>query len=128
VDYLLDTCTFLWYAQRPAMLSAAAVTALNDPGSGLFLSDASLWEITLKHSAGTLPLPDAPRVWVPEKLAYHQVNAAPLTHDTFFRSGELPRIHSDLFDRLIAAQAMELSLAILSPDVPLSLLGASRIW
>ena len=128
VRYLLDTCTFLWHAQQPAMLSPAAVTVLNDAGSGLFVSDVSLWEITLKHSAGKLPLPDAPRLWIPQKLAHHQLQSLALTHEAIFRSGELPRVHADPFDRLLAGQAIEYSLILLSPDVSLSLLGASRVW
>jgi len=128
VRYLLDTCTFLWHAQQPAMLSPAAVAAINDPESQLFVSDVSLWEITLKHSAGKLPLPDTPRVWIPQKLAHHQLQSLALAHEAIFRSGELPRDHADPFDRLLAAQAIESSLILLSPDVPLSLLGAARVW
>jgi PIN domain nuclease of toxin-antitoxin system len=41
---------------------------------------------------------------------------------------DLPSVHSDPFDRLIAAQAIENNLTILSPDRPLSFLGAKRIW
>ena len=65
VRFLLDTCTFLWHAQQPAMLSVAARDALNDSANELFVSDVSVWEVTLKHSAGKLPLPDEPRVWIP---------------------------------------------------------------
>ena len=128
VRYLLDTCTFLWHAQQPSMLSPAAVAALNDFESELFVSDVSLWEITLKHSAGKLPLPDRPRVWIPRKLAHHQLQTLSPTREAVFRSGELPRVHADPFDRLLAAQAIESSLILLSPDVPLSLLGAARVW
>jgi PIN domain nuclease of toxin-antitoxin system len=128
VRYLLDTCTFLWHAQQPGQLSPAAIAALNEPESEHFLSDVSLWEISLKHSAGKLPLPCAPREWIPEKLAYHQLQSLALTHAAIFRSGELPMIHPDPFDRLLAAQAIESSLVMLSPDQTLSLLGASRVW
>lgn len=128
VRYLLDTCTFLWHAQQPAMLSPVAVAALNDAGSELFVSDVSLWEITLKHSTGKLPLPDAPRSWIPQKLIHHQFHSLALTHEAIVRSGELPRVHADPFDRLLAAQAIESSLILLSPDVPLSLLGTARAW
>ena len=38
------------------------------------------------------------------------------------------RVHPDPFDRLLAAQAIESGMTILSPDAPLSLLGASRVW
>ena len=126
--YLLDTCAFLWLAQQPKLLSSEVTAVLNDAGAELFVSDVSIWEITLKHSAGKLPLPDAPKIWIPRKFVYHKLHALPLTREVIFRSGELPRVHSDPFDRLLAAQAMEAGLTILSPDTPLSLLGASRIW
>jgi PIN domain nuclease of toxin-antitoxin system len=128
MKYLLDTCTFLWHSQQPSMLTTAAVVALNDPSSELYLSDVSVWEITMKHSIGKLPLPDIPRVWIPEKLSYHQVQSLRLDLQAIYLSGELPRVHPDPFDRLLAAQAMESGMTILSPDTPLSLLGASRLW
>lgn len=126
--YLLDTCTFLWMCQQPEHLSQAAIARLEDPSNELFVSDVSVWEVTLKHSSGKLPLPDVPRIWIPQKFAYHQFQPLPLTHSAIYRSGELPRVHVDPFDRLLAAQAMENGMTMLSPDLPLSLLGASRVW
>lgn len=128
VRYLLDTCAFLWVSQQPTMLSKAAATVINDRVNELFVSDVSVWEVTLKHSTGKLPMPDKPRIWIPEKFAHHQFRPLPLEHGAIFRSGELPRVHADPFDRLLAAQAIEAGMTILSPDAPLSLLGASRIW
>ncbi len=125
---LLDTCAFLWLALPQGKLSAEATRQLNDPSTVLFLSDVSVWEISLKHSVGKLPLPDAPRQWMPRRLSFFQVQTLALHHDAIFRSGELPRVHADPFDRLLAAQAIEAGMTILSPDTPLSLLGASRIW
>ena len=49
------------------------------------------------------------------------------THAAIYRS-ELPRVHNDPFDRLLAAQALEEELTILSPDKPFALLGASMLW
>jgi PIN domain nuclease of toxin-antitoxin system len=128
VRYLLDTCTFLWASQQPSLLSKAAVAAINDRTNELSVSDVSIWEITLKHSAGKLPLPDTPRVWIPEKFAHHQFKPLGLNRDAIYRSGELPRVHPDPFDRLLVAQAIEAGMTILSPDAPLSTLGASRVW
>jgi PIN domain nuclease of toxin-antitoxin system len=128
VRYLLDTCTFLWLGQSPARLSAESARLIDLPEHEFFVSDVSVWEVALKHSTGKLPLPDAPRVWVAEKFAHHQLQRLPLTHAAIFRSGELPRAHADPFDRLLAAQALEEQMTLLSPDVPLSLLGAARVW
>lgn len=126
--YLLDTCTFLWVSQQPSMLSKVATAAINDRANELFVSDVSIWEVTLKYSAGKLPLPDNPRIWVPEKFAHHLFKPLALQQEEIYRSGELPRLHMDPFDRLLAAQAIESGMTLLSPDVPLSLLGASRVW
>ncbi len=128
VRYLLDTCAFLWLAQQPAMVSPRAAAAIDDAGNELFVSDVSIWEITLKHSAGRLPLPGAPRRWIPAKLSYHQLQSLRLDHAALYRSGELPRVHPDPFDRLLAAQAIETGMTLLSPDAPLSRLGAARLW
>lgn len=128
MSFLLDTCAFIWLALPQGRLSPLATEAINDSANELLLSDVSVWEITLKHSTGKLPLPDLPRQWLPSRLAFFKVRTLPLTHEAIYRSGELPRVHADPFDRLLAAQAMEAGMTILSPDLPLSLLGASRIW
>ena len=128
MKYLLDTCAFIWLALPQGKLSRAATEVLNNPITELFFSDAGVWEVSLKHAAGKLALPDVPRKWVPTRLAFYHIAPLSLTREVIFRSGELPRVHADPFDRLLAAQAMEAGLTILSPDTPLSLLGASRIW
>ena len=125
---LLDTCTFLWLALPQGKLSAEASRLINTPSAILFVSDASVWEICLKHSNGKLSLPDVPRQWLPSRMAFFQTQSLGISQAAIIRSGELPRIHSDPFDRLLVAQAIESGMTILSPDVPLSTLGASRIW
>lgn len=125
---LLDTCCFLWLALEPGKISKAASQAFDDPANARLMSDASILEIILKYSKGKLPLPGEPRAWLPDRLAFFRIQPLPISHDSIFRSGELPRVHNDPFDRLLAAQSIEESMIILSPDEPLSLLGASRIW
>lgn len=125
---LLDTCTFLWLALPQGKLSAEASRLINTPSTMLFVSDASVWEICLKHSNGKLSLPDAPRQWIPSRMAFFQTQSLGISQAAIVRSGELPPIHPDPFDRLLVAQAIESGMTILSPDTPLSSLGASRIW
>jgi PIN domain nuclease of toxin-antitoxin system len=125
---LLDTCTFLWLALEPRQISAAAREVIDDPDNALALSQASVLEIVLKHRAGKLPLPAPPHEWIPTRRAFFHLDDLPLTEPVIFRSGRLPGGHDDPFDRLIAAHAMETGRTVLSPDRPLSALGASRIW
>ena len=128
MNVLLDTCTFIWLAMPQNKLSVRATEILNDPANQLFLSEISIWEVTLKHSAGKLELPGQPRQWVPPQIKFHQLSTLPLATAAIYRSGEMPRVHADPFDRLLAAQAIEAGMTLLSPDEPLSLLGASRVW
>lgn len=126
--FLLDTCTFIWLAMPQNKLSPLAVELLDDAGHEWFLSDVSVWEVVMKHSSGKLPLPGEPREWLPSQLAFHRLERLPLEAEEIYLSGELPRVYPDPFDRLLAAQAIVHGMTILSPDVPLSFLGASRIW
>lgn len=128
MNLLLDTCAFIWLALPRGKLSAEATRLINLDSTSLFMSDVGVWEICLKHSTGKLKLPIAPREWLPSRMAFFHVMPLPLDHSAIFRSGEFPRVHADPFDRLLAAQAIESGMTILSPDMPLSLLGASRIW
>ena len=128
MKFLLDTCTFLWLALEPERLSDNAIRILDDPVSSLHLSDVSIWEIVLKNTAGKLPLPDVPHEWVPEQIAHWQLETLPISQSAIYGSGKLPKVHADPFDRLIAACAMESGFTLLSPDHPLSSLGAARIW
>ena len=125
---LLDTCTFLWLAFEPERISAVARKILDDPGTVRRLSQASVLEIVLKYRAGKLPLPEAPDVWIPSRREFFQLENLPLDERVIYRSGNLPDGHDDPFDRLIAAHAIESGSTLLSPDTPLSLLGAARLW
>jgi PIN domain nuclease of toxin-antitoxin system len=125
---LLDTCTFLWLAFEPERISAVARKILDDPGTVRRLSQTSVLEIVLKYRAGKLPLPEAPDVWIPSRREFFQLENLPLDERVIYRSGKLPNGHDDPFDRLIAAHAIESCSTLLSPDTPLSLLGAARLW
>lgn len=125
---LLDTCSFIWLALDPEKLSPVAVQLIDDDSNELFLSDVSLWEITLKNSVGKLPLPEAARSWLVAQRSFHRLVAVPIHESAIYLTSELPPVHPDPFDRLIAAQAIENQFTILSPDRPLSLLGANRVW
>jgi PIN domain nuclease of toxin-antitoxin system len=126
--FLLDTCTFIWLAMPQNKLSPLAVELLDEAGHEWFLSDVSLWEVVMKHSSGKLPLPGEPREWLPSQVEFHRLGRLTLHAEEIYLSGELPRVYADPFDRLLAAQAITQGMTILSPDTPLSLLGASRMW
>lgn len=128
MNILLDTCAFLWLAASPKRLSAAARRAIDDESNTLYLSDVSIWEISLKHALGKLPLPTPPRSWVPAQMAFFQCRRIAVEPSALYLSGELPLLHRDPFDRLLVAQAQCLGMPVLTPDPPFRQLGAKVIW
>lgn len=128
MNLLLDTCALIWLTSEPAQLSEAASTAINDPAAVLHVSHASLWEITLKHGAGKLALPDSPRKWWTDQVARWGLTELPLTAESLFRASELPPHRKDPFDRVILGQAKMLALHVLSPDGEFPAYGISFVW
>ena len=128
MNVVLDTCTFLWLAASPERISPAARASIDDELNTLFLSDVSVWEITLKHAMGKLSLPAPPRIWVPEQAAFFQLRRLAIEPSVLYLSGELPLVHRDPFDRLLAAQSQCVAMTILTPDQPFRDLGAETIW
>jgi len=125
---LLDTCAFIWLTSVPELLGAKAAKALDDPANDRVLSLASVWEITLKHHTGKLPLPSQPEVWIEEQLRLQDIEVLPLQRVVLYRSGSLPPIHKDPFDRVIAAEALHRDLRLLSPDEPFAKYGCAVLW
>lgn len=91
MNLLLDTCTFLWLAAEPEKLSQPAKDAFDDDANAFYLSDASCWEIVLKYSAGKLPLPAAPRIWIPRQVSFFQLLTLPIEREAIFTTGDSPK-------------------------------------
>ena len=128
MNLLLDSCVLIWLASEPARLSQAATAAINAPETALHVSHATLWEITLKHHAGKLVLPDAPRRWWSEQVGKWGLIELPITAEALLRGGELPPHHKDPFDRVILAHALLHDLVVVSPDQVFPAYGVKVVW
>ncbi len=113
---LLDTCTFLWIASGSEDLSDTCRTLFRAPENKVFLSAASLWEITIKYQLGKLPLPDPPQEFVPAQRLAHRIDSLPITESSVSHLATLPHHHRDPFDRMLVCQAIADGLIILTPD------------
>lgn len=113
---LLDTHTALWMFAGSREISPSLEDDLTDPDNELFFSDASAWEIVIKHSLGKLPLPMPPEVFVSAMVAQHRIIRLPISLEAIFAWGKLPFHHRDPFDRLLLAQANCESCSLVSCD------------
>lgn len=116
MKYLLDTSVWLW--------SVGSVDRINKPGrelmadgkQELYLSAASVWEISIKTALGRLRLPEAPARYVPSRLRQQGINSLPVLQNHALAVYELPMHHTDPFDRLLIAQAQLEDMVILTAD------------
>lgn len=125
---LLDTCTFLWIVSGSTRVPARVREVFQDPGTEVFLSVASAWEIALKHEGGRLPLPAPPDRFVPAEREAHGIASLAIDEVSALHVTRLPLLHRDPFDRLIVAQAIAHGLTILTPDPLVTQYPARTDW
>ncbi len=125
---LLDTHAFLWWVNDAPELSPKARKAIADPGNDCLLSLASCWEIAIKASIGKLKLSGAVERFIPEQLAANHFGRLDIDFRHVARVAAMPFHHRDPFDRLLAAQAEEEKLVIVSADAVFQAYGVKRVW
>lgn len=125
---LVDTHAFLWWIADDTSLSQKARDAIADPENECLLSAASAWEIAIKASLGKLALDEEVGRFVPEQLALNAFGVLPIELGHAVRVASLPFHHRDPFDRLLAAQALEEKIAVVTADAVFRRYGVTRIW
>ena len=127
MTYLLDTHTFLWQLNTPEVLPVRVLSILRDRSATLLVSLVIPWEIAIKVTTGKLEAAD-----LLDNFEIRVTKAKFSMLETSVRQviqgGRLPLHHRDPFDRLLAAQALDLKIPILSNDRIFDLYGVTRIW
>lgn len=127
MTYLLDTHTLIWFLRGPGSLPTRVRDLIEDRATILAVSLATPWEISIKTSAGRLDAADILKDFE-SILIRGRFNLLMPTLAQVMHSGSLPWFHRDPFDRLIAAQMLELGWSLLSKDVIFDAYGVRRIW
>ncbi len=115
MNLLLDTHVALWAITDHPGLSATARELILSPRATVWISVASIWEISIKHSLGRGEMPvsgkDAIRYF---RDAGYQFLAIEPEHAAAIET--LPKHHRDPFDRLLVAQALIEPMRLLTHD------------
>ena len=109
---LLDTSVLLWWLAGNSQLGREARTIVADAETEVFVSAATIWEISIKLELGKLKAPKNMEREV-EREGFSKL-AITLTHGQL--AGSLPKIHRDPFDRMLVAQAQLEDLELVSAD------------
>ncbi|MEZ5331489.1 MAG: type II toxin-antitoxin system VapC family toxin [Thermoanaerobaculia bacterium] len=122
---LLDTHAFLWWLQDAPQLSATARDAVADPGSLVFVSAASIWEIAIKRSLGRIDSGEADLV---AEIEANDFVELPIAARHAEAAGSLPRHHEDPFDRMLVAQARLEGLTCVTRDGAFGAYDVATLW
>lgn len=116
MQFLIDTHAFLWFVSNSKELSQTAKTIIEDGQNEIFISIASLWEISIKTALGKLSIKgnyDS----VIDDLNDNSIQILPINFAHTVEQNRLPfHHHRDPFDRIIIAQAIVENIDFISAD------------
>ena len=124
---ILDTHTFLWFINDSPELSNSAAELI-ESDVDLWISIASLWEISIKVNLNKLDLPDDYEKFIPHQIAINNIEILPVNLQHLIVLTKLPLHHRDPFDRLLIAQAIAEEVPIISIDKKFDLYEVDRQW
>jgi PIN domain nuclease of toxin-antitoxin system len=110
---LFDTHVLLWWLADDRRLTQNGRAIIASPNNDLFVSSASLWEISIKAALGRLEieLDD-----LENAIARNGFHSLPIGFRHALTAGRLPAVHRDPFDRMLVAQASLEELRVLTHD------------
>lgn len=112
MNYLVDTYIFLWWLDGNKQLKKLAQKILKDSHNHIFVSVASLWEISIKHAIGKLSL----KTTLPEMVSLSGFEVLPIQFTHVIQLETLKFHHRDPFDRIIIAQAQVEKFTFITDD------------
>jgi PIN domain nuclease of toxin-antitoxin system len=127
VRLLLDTHVLFWWMAQDARLNPRHRALIEDDESEIYVSAVTGWEISIKVKLGKRPeaaplLPD-----LTSKIVAAGFEILPLTLPQAERAGQLDLTNRDPFDRMLAAQAIDLGIDLATSDPTIANLGCSTI-
>jgi PIN domain nuclease of toxin-antitoxin system len=112
---LLDTHMFLWAVGGSALLKPAARRAI-ESAEQVFVSAASLWEISIKARLGKIEADPDQLLAAIDGSGFTEL---PVSAAHAVAASRLPLHHRDPFDRLLIAQCISEPLRFLTADAAL---------
>lgn len=126
--FIVDTHYVLWAAIDSSRMETWARKLIADLDNEVLVSAASVYEISLKARYGKIPeaavFESDLILNIESRLGF---GILPLEPETMARAARFDAHHADPFDRMIAAQAIQNNLPLLSTDNKLDGFGVRRL-
>ena len=116
MNFLLDTHVLIWWMEGSSKIGRRAKKTLFHPEAAIWVSAASIWEISIKAALGRLDPFDPPEDWARKLVNEMGVRSLSITFAHAEAVRHLPPHHADPFDRILIAHAQCESLTLLTVD------------
>jgi PIN domain nuclease of toxin-antitoxin system len=117
---LLDTHAAIWALSDPDRLGPAARETIERRSIALWVSAASVWELSTKHRLGRLPDGEALLAGWDRHLTRLGARELPIGFAHARLAGALEWEHRDPFDRMLVAQSRIESLPLVTKDAAIA--------
>ncbi|MCJ8314997.1 MAG: type II toxin-antitoxin system VapC family toxin [Saccharospirillaceae bacterium] len=109
---LLDTHVFIWWISGNELLGENAREMIANPVNEVYVSAATVWEMSIKKQLGKLEAPDD----IEQVVTQSGFLPLPISMFHAQQAGTLPTHHKDPFDRMLIAQAQADGLVVVTKD------------
>ena len=118
---LLDSHVVVWWLVGSRRLGEKGRKFITAPGTELYVSAASWWELSIKRAHGRL---NFDMIAARAILQKNSIGTIPVSMDHAEEAATLPHHHGDPFDRMLVAQASFEKLKLLTRDKKLEEYGS----
>jgi len=116
MKYLIDTNIFIWFIEGDSLLPKKFEEIISDSDNEIYISIASIWEITIKKSNGNLEFKKDFFKTLNLLLTNHNFELINISIECLQYLENLPFIHKDPFDRIIYSTAKTENITFLYTD------------
>ena len=116
---LLDTRILLWAVLEDERLPPRAAAMIQDPANTLHFSAVTIWEVAIKTSRRRADFRLDPLL-LRRQLLDNDYAELSVSGEHAAAVARLPDLHKDPFDRLLAAQASEEGMLLVTADAKLA--------
>lgn len=116
---VLDTHVLLWWVSNPDQLSRKARSTIERTiaDGSIYISSISAWEIAMLVERKRLSLTMDVKDWITRCEAIPYIKFVPVTNSIAIKAVQLTGdIHNDPADRIIAATAISMGVALVTMD------------
>src|SRR5580658_8664027 len=128
MDLLLDTHALIWTIEGDSQLKPSILSEIESNENRVYISLATLWEMSTKMAQGRLVLPYGNIDFVIEFMRTWQMEMLGVNLAHIRAAALLPFHHGDPFDRMLVAQAKVENFRLVSGDEKVHLYDANILW